>query len=576
MHSDSSTNDNSGISVSAAGYPEQPNFSDLSIRHNELSRAAVRSNPREALFHAREALKYAELANDKLLLARSLCNVGACESILANYDKAQELLAQSLSLYCELGSKSGEANALYETCIVYAHKGDNRGAIDVCTESFRIYEELGDEREMMKLLNALGVLYGEIGNYTRALDFFLRGLALGHRLNYTDAIGSTCNNVGNLYFWMRDFDQALKYYEMGLDYRQTVGDKVGVAQSMGNISGIYIERGELDAALEQLRRTARSFQDLGNRYMYGQTLGNIGLVYQKRGDLNTALAYYFRSLQVYDSLKKAAQYGVVLKDIGTVYYLLGNYSESVSFLIDALEFLYKTGDRKTEFETHQVLSSACEALGDLPKAYEHLKKFSALRNEVESAETQKTMTVMQLRFEVEKAETERELARKEAEIARRESEIFKLHSEQLAMQMEVKNRELTTLALYLSQKNELLVRLKKKMRQLERGEEDRRTLVREAVLQIDESISAQENWARFEQQFQQVHQSFLRRLSELHPALSPTELKVCSLIKINLSTKEMAQMLCQSTRSIESYRYRIRKKLNLEQEVNLTLYLMSF
>ncbi len=555
---------------------EAQDFLEQASRHNEFSRALIRSNPQQSLFHAREALKYADLAGDMQERARSLWNVGACELSFANYDTSLEALDEALLLYTELQHQAGIANVLYEKGIVYAHRGDNRVAIDVCMQSLLLWEQIGDFREILKMLNALGVLYGEIGNYPKALDYFLRGLSIGNKEGYLDALGSTCNNTGNLYFWMRDFDQALKYYQQGLEYRSRMGDKVGEAQSLGNISGIYLERGQRKEALERLRQASHMFQALGNRYMYGQTLNNIGFVYQREGDLHTALAYYYRTLQIYEALKKTAQYGVVLKDIGNVYCMLGNYQEGVGFLTDALEYIQKTGDLKTEFEAHGLLSSAYEALHDLPKAIAHLKSFAAVREQVESAETQKTMTVMQLRFDVEKAEAEKELAQKEAEIARHESEIFKLQNKQLEMQMELKNKELTTLALYLSQKNEVLVRLKKKMRQLERGEESSRSVVREAMHQIDESIGAEENWGRFEQQFQQVHHSFLRKLSELHPSLSPTELKVCSLIKINLSTKEMAQMLCQSTRSIESYRYRIRKKIDLEQETNLTLYLMSF
>ncbi len=545
-------------------------------RHNEISRACIRNNPHQSLYHAREALKYANLAGDAAERARSLCNAGACETMFANYDKALEFLNESLQLYKELQVPPGIAGVLYEIGIVYAHKGDNRGAIDVCLHSLKLYEELNITREILKVLNGLGILHGEIGNYPKALDYFLRGLTIGAKEENVEVLGSTCNNVGNLYFWMQDFDQALKYYQQGLEYRRVLGDKMGEAQSLGNISGIYLERGELAEALERLRHAARMFQSLGNRYMYGQTMNNIGLVYQQQGDLNTALAYYFRTLQIYEALQKSAQYGTVLKDIGAIYCMLGNHQEGILFLTEGLDFIQKTGDRKTEFEVHKVLSTAYEALHDLPRSLEHFKAFATIRDEVENAETHKTMTVMQLRFDVEKAETERELARKETEIARHEREIFKLQNEQLAMQMEIKNKELTTLALYLSQKNELLVRLKKKMRQLERGEADRSSVVHEAIHQIDESIGAEETWVRFEQQFQQVHESFLRKLSECHPSLSPTELKVCSLIKINLSTKEMAQMLCQSTRSIESYRYRIRKKLDLEQETNLTLYLMSF
>jgi DNA-binding CsgD family transcriptional regulator len=93
--------------------------------------------------------------------------------------------------------------------------------------------------------------------------------------------------------------------------------------------------------------------------------------------------------------------------------------------------------------------------------------------------------------------------------------------------------------------------------------------------QIETSRNSEQEWDVFESQFRALHPEFMDRMAQAHPDLSPTELKVCALLKINLATKEVANILCCSTRTIEDHRYRIRNKLKLAKGTSLVSYLMG-
>jgi DNA-binding CsgD family transcriptional regulator len=93
---------------------------------------------------------------------------------------------------------------------------------------------------------------------------------------------------------------------------------------------------------------------------------------------------------------------------------------------------------------------------------------------------------------------------------------------------------------------------------------------------IDEmtaGANTEEGWRMFEQQFDNVHRDFMRTLAERYPSLTPMELKVCALTKMDLSTKEIAKMLFVSVRNVQNHRYRLRKKLKLDPEANLVSFL---
>ena len=93
---------------------------------------------------------------------------------------------------------------------------------------------------------------------------------------------------------------------------------------------------------------------------------------------------------------------------------------------------------------------------------------------------------------------------------------------------------------------------------------------------IESSMEGDELLKRFEEQFDLVNNNFMQRLSQKHPDLSGSERLMCAYLKMNLSTKEMAPLLNISVRGVETMRYRIRKKFNLDREMNLIEYINSF
>ena len=83
------------------------------------------------------------------------------------------------------------------------------------------------------------------------------------------------------------------------------------------------------------------------------------------------------------------------------------------------------------------------------------------------------------------------------------------------------------------------------------------------------NISTSQNWMEFEARFIQVNKRFYKELNERYPDLSQSDQKVCALIKLNFTGKDMSKLLGISLESVHSVRYRIRKKLWLSRRDNL-------
>lgn len=186
------------------------------------------------------------------------------------------------------------------------------------------------------------------------------------------------------------------------------------------------------------------------------------------------------------------------------------------------------------------------------------------------------------RFEKEKAEIvtlhQTQKAAQQQELARSQETIGHLMREKLESEIGHKTRELATATMHLVQKNEVLTHLREELEQVAArnpghpGSAQLREIIR--MLNHDQQFDA--DWEQFASHFDQVHEGFLRRIQERYPQLTPKDQRLCAYLRMNLATKEIAPLMNISVRGVEISRYRLRKKLGLDSEVNLNEFMMGF
>jgi len=146
--------------------------------------------------------------------------------------------------------------------------------------------------------------------------------------------------------------------------------------------------------------------------------------------------------------------------------------------------------------------------------------------------------------------------------------IADLHQkEKMLMQsmIDAQNRELSTIALQVAQKNELLEGIVKKFQPMASSN----SVVKKYLKDIQSGLNLDNQWEKFKMHFEKVHPRFFLRLQQKYPALTPNELKMCAYMKMNLSIKETMQILNISKKGLETARYRIKKKLALTPKEDL-------
>jgi len=174
-----------------------------------------------------------------------------------------------------------------------------------------------------------------------------------------------------------------------------------------------------------------------------------------------------------------------------------------------------------------------------------------------------------IRNEQEKIRIEKEKA---------EKEIIKLANEKLQAEVSHKNSQLANSTMSIIKKNELLIEINSELDSFkeELGYRIPNKYYDRIKNLINQNIESEHDWEMFENLFDQAYENFFKRRKSGYPDLTPSDLKLCAYLRMNLSSKEIAPLINITVRGVEERRYRLRKRLNLQGDQNLTEFILSF
>ncbi len=332
------------------------------------------------------------------------------------------------------------------------------------------------------------------------------------------------------------------------------------------------------------------------------------------GNKTLSRQYLDRAIEIADSTKN--RQALVTAYLGLSDWCLKfseNKSEAESHVVKAKEIALALTDRSFYLKSLDALIAIKKSNGDFQEALKMEEIGTLVRDSMYSWEKEKIQKSLEVQFDVSEKERLLKLAQRESEITqltnyllwavicfvliiaigiifflRRNNERNKLllktkdalvmaieeqkhlREQQMQNELEFKESQLTAMTAQMLQKNELMQELKSKL------DEDKSISIDSPVSKIIVRGQNQDKeWSDFNTHFESVNKNFYTRLKQSYPDISPNDLKICALIKLNLSIKEMAGILNISPDSVKTARYRLRKKMQLNTEDNLTDFILN-
>lgn len=176
----------------------------------------------------------------------------------------------------------------------------------------------------------------------------------------------------------------------------------------------------------------------------------------------------------------------------------------------------------------------------------------------------------------EKRAAEEQKKRQEEQLKTQEQLIIKLKNEKLETELNYKSKELASATLAVITHNDFLEGLKKEILAQQLSGSYTKRFFEKLLRMIDENRTAEDEWTVFQSNFDRIHERFFRKLKEQYPELTPGDLRLCALLRLNMPTKDMARMQNLTIRGVEAARYRLRKKLNLPEGQSLVDFMIQF
>jgi len=181
------------------------------------------------------------------------------------------------------------------------------------------------------------------------------------------------------------------------------------------------------------------------------------------------------------------------------------------------------------------------------------------------------IVVLEKKHEGEKSQLKQDFEKSEAKVGL-------LLEEKLQAELDFKNKELALSTMHILQKNEVLTKIREELDHLIAGTKETsiRSNIKKIISLLSDDQRLEDDWESFAFYFDQVHTDFLRRLKETYHQLSNRDLRLCAYLRMNLTTKDIAPLLNISVRGVEISRYRLRKKMNIDTDINLNEFMMNY
>lgn len=503
----------------------------------------------------------AKRLNNKSFIARTTNYLGVYYNMTSQYEKSDSIYNIVIDMYYKLGDTVQVCAALNNKANTLRSLGRYRECLEVHLKSLKLKEKIGDSDESIAASYwNIGNIHGDIENYKISNEYYNKAKVIYEQLKDVDALASIKVNMAiNLQNQFQFEESKSLFLEVEPYY---------IEQNYNNdLAGIY---------------------------------DNLGWGYAQQDSLDIAEYYYNKSLDISRQYGETSLIGLTLRHLGELFNKKGDYRKALRYMEDALEISEETGTRKKMIGDLLEISKSYAGLGRYKKAYEYHKDYHKLHDEILNKENIERMNELEVQYQTEKKE--KELIIKQNDIKLLEERKQKAENEKLFLiislfgstalaiaiiyglrqkmkrnkvvrqkmdkDLEFKEKELTTHALHLAHKNEVLLDLKSQLEELKADSKNARQY-QKIINHINLDINNDHNWEQFRAYFEDVHKDFNAKVMRNYPDLSNNDLRLMSLLKMNLSSKEIASILNISVEGVKKARYRLRKKLNLNTEESL-------
>jgi tetratricopeptide (TPR) repeat protein len=451
--------------------------------------------------------------------------------------------------------------------------------------------------------NTLHQLYGQlylvydyfsVQDYVAAQVHLLEAETIANQSDNPGWLGWVIHRKAILALRLNKLEEALQEYEKAAQLCAEAKDSLCLAESLEQVSLMHAKLNDFENAQRVHLIAMPLIEKYGGEMQMGAALTNYGTTNSLQGRVEQSIPYFERAITIYRKLGKHKEEAKVLNNLADGYRRLKRYKDAMEIYQRCLEH-----NRKHQiFENLVINYSGIQTLAsetrDFETAYEYLGLYFLLKDSLSGAEIQRKIAELEIKYESQKKELELEksksaLRNSQRRLAQQNGIIlgvlllsalgiwrWQVQTKLAKKQLAERQQDLANLTKILLEKNTRILALE------EKAEEDLLTV--EPTLPtpdiendlFNQHILTEADWLAFKSAFEKAYPGYLIRLRRAYPGITNAEERLFLFIKLNLGTKESANMLGISATSVKKYRNRLRRRMNLAEEVDLEIFIRTF
>lgn len=523
----------------------------------------------KAIDNFREIMAMNITSDNLFFKAMAANNIGTLYNMMGHPDSARKYLNIALQTDIKRDNKQGIYKTKYDLGRMYLRQDQYELALyhllDVA--DFQAMEK--DTFRLLHTFMVLGNVYTRVDSISKAVDYHLKCVALATAINEPQLLALAYNNLASIYCKKPgELERTVYYAEKGLEIAEE-----------NNYHNLLVILNS-----------------------------NAGIAYQAHGQPEKAVAWMNKA---YKHIEKATNRSDITNfyiRFGEAHKEAGNYDKAKEYINRGLQMAIAISSFGNQSDAYFQLAAIDSIQGNTKSSLANYKKGVALRDSIWSKEHKSRISELQIIYDTEKKEFEiQELKRrqevsslrwqlgiliaviatvlllsviiflgKQRQISKQQLMLQQKENEKKQAILDANMQELTGKALSLAKSEEIIEKLKQEIvKMLPKSDHNTSHDLKSLLRLLKSNDKNQELWKEFENRFNELNNGFINKLVSLYPELTPAEIRLCAMLRLQLSTKEISEITNRSARTIETTRFKIRKKMAVEASGNLTNYILK-
>lgn len=506
----------------------------------------------------------------------------------SNTEEAEVLLIEARSLSEEQQYHQGFIDNKLYLATLKSYLNDYVTCEELLNSAIQLCNKHNYKKGLANAELGFGALMIKKGEQVKAIEHYIKSLKVTKEIENIHLEGTILMNIGFIKQNLNELDEANKYLTNAANLFEKNNMHYRSGQAYINLAVLEYSKKNLGLSIDYNKKALTIFDRIDDNYNTAICLGNLGFAYKKDGDYNKAIEYYNKSLVLKKGIKDKKGEAKILLNMSEIHQLKNQNDKAIKFAKKSLNISKELKNETFTKNAYYALYQLYNKNNNTPLALDNYKNYTAIKDSITEKNNKIKIAELTKKFDLTNLESENKknqlkLKKQKNTLTsltiiivliiiffiwlfiktRKNQQNLETNLSSLKKEMhDLKNESENSLR-ELTGKNEVINELKTQLK------ENKNPRNNGNLQKMIKSITNDNNWTAFNLYFQNTYPNFFEKLQNDYPKINLMDKHLITLIKINLSNKEIGKVLNISRESVAKAKYRLRKKMNINSATEM-------